>query len=255
MTNFGKTLVFLNLILGIGAAVYSTSVYASRPPWFADPETSIDRGNKPLYFKQLAAEIDSQGKAGGFASARWGAELKGLEATEKLRADRHLRMFGTLPDGTRPMNAKGLIDFAKEDGIPNADGGGFLILNADKATGLLNLNPDLSDPKSALVYGPDGKPLKGTGKLLDKFTADNEAAVGFANDSKKLRLETDMLGVQIGTTQTQIQKQRDIRDNLVNEAEYLKAFAINAGLNRATFQARRNQLLERLAPFRAQDKK
>ncbi|HXD87406.1 MAG TPA: hypothetical protein VN641_13000 [Urbifossiella sp.] len=255
MTALGKTLIFLNLILGIGAAVYSTSVYANRPPWFEDPESNIDKGNKPLYFKQLAADIDAGGKAGGFASAAWGTQLKNLESKEKLRSDRYVRMFGTLPDGTRAAGSKGLLDYAHEGKMPGAGAGGFVNLSEDPTTRLLDLNPDLKDVKNVIVHGPDGLPLKGTDSLLEQFEKDSLLAEQQANLSKKLRAQVEALGLRIGTVQTQVHKQREIRDNLVNEAAYLENFRVNATLNRETFQARRNQLLERLAPFRAQDKK
>lgn len=259
MTFIGKLLIFLNLIVGIGAAVYSTSVYANRPVWFTAIDGGVDKGNSPINFPQLTADIDAQGKAANLASAAWGTQLKSVQAAEELRAKRHVIMFGTLPNDTRPTaNTKGLIGYARDGNLPDAKGGGFLHLSEDPATRLLELSPNLKDAatfKKNVVHGPDDQPLKGTETLLSQFTMDSAEAETQAFLSKSLRARQKVLGSQIIAVQTQVHKQREIRDNLVNEALHLADFEINATLNRETFKNRQKQLQDRLAPFRTMDKK
>jgi hypothetical protein len=250
MTLLGKILVFLNLILGIGAAVYATSVYTQRPTWYLETiEGGIDKGNAPLTFKQMAADIDAKSKQAALASATWGANLKALTQAEALRTKRYQQMFGTDPDGTRTGGGKGLIDLAHEGGGPG--GTGFYNLAEDSTTKLLDLTPD---PKN-LVKGPDNQPLKGTDTLLNQFTEDGKEAETQAFLSLKLRQEQKTLGAQIVVVQSQVLKQREIRDNLVSEAAHLASFEINATLNRETYRARQRQLLGRLLPFRESEKK
>jgi hypothetical protein len=260
MTTLGKTLVFLNLIIGIGAGIVSTSMYTHRLPYFEDfKDIPIEKGNNPHTFKQLATDIEEQTKAAYLASGNWGTSLKALSAAENIRATRYLQMFGKMLDGNRPTpNTKGLIDHAHEGNYPGANGGGFLNLVEDPTTKLLNLKPDLTDAasfKRNVVHGPDDQPLKGTDTLLDQFTKDSAESETQAFLSKKLRAEQRALGTQIVIVQNQIHKQRDIRDQLVVEATHLASFEVNATLNRDTFTRRRQQLIDRLATFQTMDKK
>ena len=260
MTILGKILVFLNLIIAIGAGVLGTSMYTHRLPYFEDyKDTPIEKGNTPHTFKQLAADIDEQSKAAFLAGANWGTNLKALSAAESNRTTRYVQMFGKNLDGNRPTpTTKGLIDHAQEGNYPGANGGGFLNLVEDPVSKLLNLKPDLTDAatfKKIVVHGPDDQPLKGTDTLLDQFTKDSVEAEAQANLSKKLRAEQKALGERIVLVQNQIHKQRDIRDQLVVEATHLASFEVNATLNRDTFTRRRQQLIDRLAPFQTMDKK
>ena len=240
MTMFGKTLIFLNLVLGIGAAVFATSLYTQRPAWFADTK-EVAKGQAPLSFAQLAADIDSAGKAASLANVNWSTNYKALGLAETNRETRYERMFGTrLLDGSK--GAKGLVDYAKEG---NPKGPAFLNFNEDSTTRLLNLNP-AEDAKS-IVRGPDDQPLKGVDTLLDQFVKDSIEAEVQALLSKKLRAQQKTLGDDIVIVQNQIYKQRDIRDNLVVEASRLDAFEVNASEHMQTVTRRRNQLIARLS--------
>lgn len=245
MTFFGKTLVFLNLIFGIGTAVFATSLYTNRPAWLVDTPDG-----PPYALKQLAADIDASAKSAGLANVAWSTNYKTLETAESDREKRHMRMFGTSVDGTK--GTKGLIDFARE-GNPNPKSGAFLYLVEDPNSRLLNLNP-VEDAKT-VIRGPDDQPLKGTDKLLDQFVADSAEAETQAFLSKKLRGEQKVLGDQIVDVQNKIYKQRDIRDNLVVEAARLDAFEVNATEHMGIVTRRRDQLINRLAPFRSLEKK
>ena len=64
-----------------------------------------------------------------------------------------------------------------------------------------------------------------------------------------------MLGTRIVIVQTQIHKQRDIRDQLVVEESHLAAFEVNATLNRDTYTRRRQQLFVRIQTFQMAEKK
>lgn len=248
MTFFGKTLVFLNLVFGIGMAVFATSLYANRPGWLGEPpDGGVAKGHSPLAIKQLVADIDAAGKSAGAANVNWSANYKALDAAEKTRETRHERMFGTKVDGTK--GAKGLVDFARE-GNPK---GAFLHLSEDASSRLLNLLP--AENPAIVVKGPDDQPLKGTDGLLDQFVADSKKAETAATNSKMLRAQQKTLGEQIVVVQNQIYKQQDIRDNLLVEAARLDAFEVNATEHRQTVTRRRDQLIDRLAPFRSLEKK
>jgi hypothetical protein len=254
MTFFGKTLVFLNLVFGIGAAIASTALYTNRPPWHDDlKDEPVARGHAPVTFKQLEKDIAAQSAAASLANVNWGTAHKALETAEAMRVARHRRMFGTNLDGVRPPMSKGLLDYAREGGL-TADGGAFLNLVEDSNTRLLNLNPD-TKTAGVVVNGPDEKPLKGTETLFDQFVKDSAEVETQAALSKKLRAQQQALNGRIVVLQNQIYKQQDIRDNQLVEAARLEAFEVNATEHRGTVTRRRNQLIERLAPFRSLEKK
>jgi hypothetical protein len=243
MTMLGKTLIFLNLIFGIGAAVVSTSLYSKRPGWFTDTkEGGIDKGHFPFNFAQMTADIDSQGKAANLANINWSTNSKALAAAEATRDTRLAKMYGNKTTG-----AKGLIDIAQE-GAPN-NGTAFFVFPEDPLTRLLDL-----DSKTE-VKGPNDTGLKGTDTLLTQFTNDAKVADEQAILSKMLRGKQKDLGDQIGGVQEQIYKQQDIRNNLVIEATRLGDFEVNATEHMQTVTRRRNQLIGRLAPFRSLEKK
>lgn len=254
MTVFGKTLVFLNLIFGIGAAIVSTALYANRPAWHSEfKDEPVAKGHAPLTFKQMEKDIKGQSDSAALANVNWSTNYKAVEAAEALRVSRYRRMFGTtLDDKPIPMT-KGLLQYAKEGGL-TGDGAAFLNLVEDANSRLLNLNPDLKTA-GVIVNGPDEKPLKGTETLLDQFVKDSKEVDVQAELSKKLRGQLQALGGRIVILQNQIYKQQDIRDNQLIEAARLEAFEVNATEHRGTVTRRRDQLIERLAPFRSLEKK
>jgi hypothetical protein len=250
MTLIGKTLVFVVLVIAVGICVFATATYTQRRPWFMPtPEGGVDKGNYFVTFALLKTEIDALGNAATAASGAWGANLRELEAKEKLRADRQARMFGVRnADGS--VKTKGLLDFARQGnpkpGEPAADAPGFYRLKEDPATRLLDLT-DLS----ATDPGPDKVPLRGADQLLARINADAKAQVDLAAQSQKLRQRQKELSGEIAILDTQVAKQRVIRDHQLNEAAYLAAFEINLVEQRQIVGSRQRQLVEEMKRFGA----
>ena len=256
MTFIGKLLVFLLLVLGIGCAVFAAATYTQRPPWFVKNATEggVDKGNVVYTFELLGGEIDALGKKAVAASRSWGAEHKALEAAEKTREERRIKMFGaTNKDGTR---TRGLLDYAAEGVDPkDPDSPAFFDLQEkeDPATRLVLL--DLDD-RTKVVPSPDQPaaakqkvPLRGTDTLQGRLVKDAAESQQYAQTSVKLRQEQKQLGEQIVLTTTRMAKQTDIRDNLLNEAQYLADFEVNATEQKDTVGRRKAQLLRRLSVF------
>lgn len=256
MTTVGKLLVFANLILGVGAATVGVTLYSQRPGWFDAPaDGGADRGQYPLSFKGLAADVDAAAKASAAASANWGAEYRRLLDAERTRAARQVKLFGkTAADGTR---TPGLIDFAKE-GDPRAGGAGFFNFKTDPRTKLYDLDVDAKaaaakGKDAVVVVGPDGLPLRGADTLLDRFKKDSLAITDLANQSKKLRLEGRDLGVKVAAEELKVLAQRLIRQNLADEAAYLDDRRVNAAALQDTVARRRAQLRQQLDRLRLPD--
>ena len=88
MTAIGKLLALLNLVAGLGLLTWSMNLCVHRPGWFAEPSESVEKGNKPVGFKQLKAEADALYRTAALTSEAWGRNLKTLDEREKYRAAR-----------------------------------------------------------------------------------------------------------------------------------------------------------------------
>ena len=228
MTFIGKLLVFINLIVGIGFAVFGTAVYSERPPWFTPPaEGQVEKGQVPLSFTPLAAEIDAQGKSATAASRTWGVNWRALQAAEKRRKERQALIKGLLADARTGDKARG--------------GAGFFNLPEESSTKLLDLTI-----RTDVVKGPDGLPLQGSDTLQDRQAKAVQRSVEMAEKSKKDRARQQALTAQVGITEGRVLKQTDIRNNLTVEASTLAALEVNVALDRDTTRLRRSQLRERI---------
>jgi hypothetical protein len=230
MTAIGKALVFLTLVLGVGAAVFGTVVYTQRPGWFDDvPDGPVAKGHVVVSFKQLAKDADTQGKAAAATSAAWGKQLKELTAAE---ADQKTRAA---------LYAK-LTTNARTGAV------GFYELYEDPATGRLDLSK-LEPPTP--VRGPDGKSLAGADTLLSQIAASTDRIANVLTPSiAKLRAEQKRLQVEVDDTADKLGRQRVIRENLQNESSYLAAAGVNVTEQRETARRRKDQLVRRLQLFR-----
>ena len=237
MTVIGKLLAFLNLVVGIGLAMWSVNLYTNRPSWFdKDIPDAVDKGNSPITFAQLQAETASLGKSAASLSGKWGTGLTQVEQYEATRKDRLGKQAARLLIARNGDNTKTRQAFTE--------------LLVEPATGLTDLNRD-----GAVVIGPPppgeatGQPLRGSETLLARVNADVAASILVANNSLKLRLQERELAEQIKATEIRYLKQTDIRENLTNEYLFLAAFEVNVYEDRETVFKRKAQLQRRLTIF------
>ncbi len=223
----GKALAFLVLIIGIGGATFAAVTYTQRPGWFEPVPEGVQKGQRPLTFAMMSAEINAAGKAATTASAAWGAEFQTLKAAEDTREKRRVLIRQRLADGQK--------------GDP-----GFYQYKSDPATGLLDLT-DTSTP----VKGPDDRNLKGAENLLATYSTTVDEIDRLVRESTKLRRDDlKRLGDEIVLTENRLMKQRDSREQLQNEAAYLASLEINVAEQQATATRRLEQLKRRLEIFK-----
>jgi hypothetical protein len=250
MTMLGKFLAVLNLIVGMGMAITGTMVYTQKPYWFeAPPDGAVDRGNTPVTFKELTAEIDKLGKTAATASQSWGTAYKTLRDKEKIRKDRQAEYDRRLQVGWQgPVKAGSPQD-------ARAPGDAFFTDVIDDRTGLIDITQVLMDKKDKPipVLGPDGKPLQGADTLMDlhhkevELTAgDGKMKKGLLQEIKDSREEQLKLQVSIVQAESRVLKQFQIREEVQYEVLFLKDFRINVGSNQETVYARKKQLEERI---------
>src|SRR5690606_19076950 len=98
--------------------------------------------------------------------------------------------------------------------------------------------------------GPDGRPLAGAGTLLDRYNTDSAALSDLTRDLTRLRADQKRLQGEILIAETRVLKQRDIREQLRNEASYLADLEVNVAEQRSTVTRRREQLKDRLDVFK-----
>src|SRR5262245_57056185 len=137
MTSIGKTLAFLNLLIGIAMVSWSVSLYTQRPAWFDPKPDGVSLGHSPQTFAQLKDDIDSLGRAAVAASDNWGAQRKRLEDLEVRRA-------------SRQKGYAERLDWARNGNPKDKDQAAFFEPVYESGTGLL----DLTAPLGAAIKGP-----------------------------------------------------------------------------------------------------
>ena len=251
MSLIGKLLAVLNLIVGIGMVMTATMLYTQRPYWFeAPPDGAVDRGNTPVSFKELTAEIDKLGKTATVATQNWGTAYKTLKDKEKVRKDRQ-----AVYDRRMQVAWQGPVKAGARQDEREPVGAAFFTDVIDDKTGLIDTTQVLMDKKGnpMPVLGPDNKPLRGADTLMDLHRAEVELAAGdgkmkkgLLQEIKALREEQVKLGESIVLAETRVQKQFLIREEVQLEVIFLKDFRINVGSNQETVYARKKQLEDRL---------
>jgi hypothetical protein len=228
MTAIAKFLVFVTLVLGVGAAVFATAVFTQRPPWFEPDPGAVAKGQVVYTFDGLKKETAAAGQAAMAASGVWGKNLDALKAAETLYSQR-LTKYGQL------------LALART-GDPN----GFFVL--DEETGperRLNL-----DKRDTPVLGPSGTPLKGAETYLDPLQRSaDRIAKDLTPKIEKHRADQKTLGEQIDLFYARLVRQRAILANLRDQAAYLAATEINVAGEQKTAERRQKQLADRLKAF------
>ncbi len=230
MTAIAKLLVFLTLVAGVGAAVFSTAVYTQRPGWFLDPpDGPVARGHVVVSFKGLAKEADAQGKAAAAAAALWGRQLRELKAAELDRTAR-------------------AAAYAKLVGDAQKGATGFYEIKEDGDGRLLVLDPKDYGPP---VKGPGGKALAGADTLVAKIAQAQDRITNVLTPKiAEHQKDQKRLGAEIDVAAAKLARQRVIREDLQNEASYLATAEVNVTEQAVTADRRKRQLDARLSVFR-----
>ena len=237
MTAIAKLLVFLTLVVGVGAAVFAAAVYTQRPGWYDDvPEGAAPRGHVVMNFKGLARETDAQGKVAAGMSGLVGKNLRELRAAELDRAAR-AAYYARLLTAART----GQVGFYQiKEGT---DGRLELFDQTGQEQPLAAFTP---------VKGPDGKNLAGADTLVDLITKATDRIVNDLTPKiEKHRADQKRLGAEIEVVSEKLVRQRVIREDLQNEASYLAAAEVNVAEQQGTAGRRKAQLEGRLRAFQA----
>ena len=80
MTALGKLLALLNLLAGLAAVSWAAGLFLDRPAWYDPVPEAVDKGNSPVTFKGLQAEIETLEKKSQTEAARWDKERERLQA-------------------------------------------------------------------------------------------------------------------------------------------------------------------------------
>jgi hypothetical protein len=243
MTAIGKLLALVNLVAGLGLLAWSTNLYLQRPGWFADPTENVDKGSKPVGFKQLAAETGVLYRNAAVASEAWGTNLRALEQKEEYRAKRK-RQYAERIQWAHKGNPKAPLD----PGNPKGPAVGFFEHVVDPATKLYDLTVDVKTglPRGKPVVGTDGSPLPGLDGLLDSIDSDTKASVALNDDILKLEADFDRLDKLVIETEIRAIKMGIIRDSVQAELFFLSTFEVNVFETRETVFRRERQLRDRL---------
>ena len=232
MTPIGKTLAFVNLLIGLAMLAWSVTIYTQRPAWLDPKPESIAAGQHPLIIAQLKDDIDNLGRAAASASANWGVQRKQLEDQEALRA-------------ARKKGYAERLEWARNSNKNDKDLAGFyepLLHSSGPLEGLLDLSAT-----GAPIKGPDNLPLKGVNRLGGQFAADVAEVIKQSKMVDGYRDQFKLLSGQVLDTETRALKMGQIRDAVQSELFYLATVEVNVFETRETVLRRKGQLTRRLA--------
>jgi hypothetical protein len=243
MTFIGKTLAFLNLIIGLGIVSWSASVYFQRPSWFDAPLEGVpDRGSSPKLFSQMKKETEALTRAANIASGMWGKNLKALEQLEDRR-DRRKAEFEQRLVWTRTGNdkddGKAFYKPVYEKDSTGKDTSVMKLYDLDAAGAQTQVLGEA-------VLGPDGIPLKGSETLLTNFSGDVKKVIELSDLISEHRKKYAELSTEILKDEDRLLRMIKIRDSVQGELFYLSSFEVNVYEARETVIRRQRQLVNRL---------
>jgi hypothetical protein len=240
MTAIGKLLVLSCFVAALSMLTWATGLYVERPGWFADSIDEPEKGQKPINFKQMKAEMDALARGAAVASEAWGKHLKALEDREKLRGDRKAAYAQRIA-WAHKGNPNDLIDKANPK-----SGKGFYEPVIDPETRLYDLGLTAGVPKGNAVKGNDDTYLPGVDGLLDSIKGDTEAINDLNKQILEKRTEFDKLTVAVQDTEKKAIAMGVIRDSVQSELFFLQNFEVNVTETRETVIRRERQLRNRL---------
>ncbi len=223
MTTIGKTLAFVNLLIGLAMLSWAVTIYTQRPSILDAKPESIAAGQHPVIIAQLKDDIDNYGRAATAASANWGVQRKLLEEQESLRA-------------SRQKGYAERMEWARNGNPRDKDQAGFFE-PVFESSGLLDLTNN-----GAPIKGPDNLPLKGVNRLGGQFAADVAEVIKQAKLIDSYRDQFKTLGGQVLETETRALKMGQIRDAVQVELFYLATVEVNVFETRETVLRRKGQL-------------
>jgi hypothetical protein len=231
----GKLFVFLNLIAAVGLVAWAVSLTSNALDWTdtaadfreADEDPNADDTNN---LKRLASKITKLNE--GIKSAQNGLVAK---STVVLNAE-------TERDARYAALQRRLTD---------ARTGRFRTLVYGRNSGLLDLTPNNGQD----VLGIDNKPLDG----FDTITRDIEQSVvtqaALIKESIALRKQYEALTVEITQLDEEIERQKVILANGLDEGKYLADRYTDWVEQVRTLERRAKQLADRIAEINAAPKK
>jgi hypothetical protein len=242
MTAIGKLLALLLFVVGLALLTWAVGVYGQRPGWFGEPpEGGVDKGHNPVTFKGLKAEIDGLNRGAAVASDLWGTNLKALEETEKLRADRR-KGYALRLQWAKTGNPRDLNDPANPK-----SGTGFYAPVVDPKLNLYDLSLDATGkPKGEPILSNEGKPLPGLSGLLASVAGDVKEIEELVKQTAEQRALFDELSKEVIATERKVIAMNTIRDSIQGELFFLSTFEANVYETRATVLRREDQLRKRL---------
>jgi hypothetical protein len=265
MTTAGKLLTFVNLFFGVGLLTWALSAYSTGTDW-ADAKS--DAGTEKGQITLLTEEVTRLTKAVADAQAGYGVDRDALRQEEGDRIYRKQGLDRRLEVARKDLNAKA-GSFTEQ--LPQVEGQTYPPANRPG-------NPAFTDLSRTgrPIPGPDGKtPLRGLLALQEDFAREVQEAQRLNNGQEVTQAEWgevrqgvnpqrfdelvkkmgindllklhEELSVQIKRADDAVLAQKEIRENLREEARFLADSRTNWVVQLATLDRRQQQLRARLA--------
>ena len=227
MTGIGKLLVFLNLVTGMVLLTWAGSLSINRLEWVdRKTETGTDKGQ----ITKLKEEIDRTVKAITEVQNGYGIAEKALVQTEAARLYRKARFDSRLTKARQGTFSTQLLRV--NDARP-------------EQRGLIDVDED-----GPAVVDLNGRPLRGVDAIQTSMSDLLRQSQEASKASAKLRDDFTKLTDTMKATDLQVDSQRVILTNLLDEERFLGDAQVNWDEELRTLQNRKKQLERRLQASR-----
>jgi hypothetical protein len=232
MTKFGKALVFVNLVIGVGLFAWAIALYANRLDYFPRKEAMPPVEGR---FAEMKKEIDDLAAAVAVAQKSFAFQAERARQYEATRDDRVTKLNARLTavrKGDRPD-----ILFHQQVLVKDPGFAGLIFV------GGLGQKDTAQGP---IVKGVRNTDLQGLGYLQSetaRLVRDETAAIKRIIEARK---KLEELSAKVESVQTELFKQKDIRANLTEEKAYLADVQVNWVERLDVLERRKGQLTERL---------
>lgn len=232
---FGKLFVFLNLIAAVGLVAWAVSLTSNALDWTEKPEGFNQADENPYAddtnnLERLANKVTKLNE--GIKAAQNGLAVK---STHVLNAE-------TERDARYAALQRRLTD---------ARTGRLRTLVYSRNSGLLDLTPNNGQD----VLGIDNKPLAGLEAISRDIKQSVETQTALVNESIALRKQYEALTAEITQLDEEIERQKVILANGLEEGKYLADRFTDWDEQVRTLERRAKQLADRIAEINAAPKK
>jgi hypothetical protein len=224
-TRLAKSLVLVNLFVGLALFTWALSIYANRVDYFDRKDADPPVEGRFTALRQQINELNEAAKTAQRLYAFKSDQARGFEAERERRLAILNRRLDTVRRGNDPA-----VVFRQQE-----------LLRDPRFPGLINVNQE-----GPILKGVRDNDLQGLGFLQAQMATAVQEEVALRARIKEARETLDQLSTRVEAVQAEVFNQKRIRENLQQQREYLADLVINWDERLRVLERRRTQLQVRL---------